>query len=571
MFRITGLSSIMPQLSSFAMLACGVFMLNACGGGNSVNPPTPPPRTPPPPILTVAIATTSPALDVSQSDLLIATVSHDPKNKGVKWTITCASGVTTCGAMAKASSASGTPDAYSAPSNIGAAESLTVTATSVSDLTKSSSVQIAINPAPALVNPAPAQPPPGNVGQYFSLDLTKYVQNGTQPMTWSIKSGTLPAGLTLKPDGSVSGTPTTTATSGLQRRARRDVPGSTTASLVFTSTDSGSPRMPVDVPISITIDPAEGAIMVALASKFLAIDMSQSDSLTATVSNDQQHKGVTWAVTCPNGVSACGAMANASSASGVSDTYSAPSSVDATESFTVTATSVADTSKSASVQIVVNQAPSYSRTGPYPVTGYAGQRFRIFLSGLVQGGSYPFRWSLRSGILPTGLTLGTNPETGYDELFGILPGVSPAPIEMVFTGVDSGHPGLPVDVPVSLTIAEVPALTLDTTSLPGGKVGADYGYQKCHTVEREECIFGYPLNASGGNGTYVWTWAAAPGSSLPPGLDIRFYYWLYPRDEYQVVGKPTAAGTYNVIVTVTDSELPTAKHVSVPFAITISP
>jgi large repetitive protein len=297
--------------------------------------------------------------------------------------------------------------------------------------------------------------------------------------------------------------------------------------------------------------------------------MSQSDSLTATVSNDQQHKGVSWAVTCPNGVSACGAMANASSASGVADTYNAPGTVDATESFTVTATSVADSTKSASVQIDVNPAPSYTRgTTPYPLTGYAGQRFRFYLPSLVAGGTYPFTWSLKSGTLPAGLTLDASQEV----ISGILPGVSPSPIDMVFTGVDTGTPGLSVDVPVALTIADVPALTLDTTSLPGGKVGADYGYPKCHTVNgRPECIFGYPLNASGGDGTYVWTWAGAPGSSLPPGLDIKYYYWLSPRDEHQVVGKPTAAGTYNVIVTVTDSELPTAKHVSVPFAITISP
>jgi|GEM_PF-3160749 len=59
------------------------------------------------------------------------------------------------------------------------------------------------------------------VGVAFSLDLSGYWSGGTTPYTWSMRSGTLPAGLTLNATtGVISGTPTTGGTvSGLAFRA----------------------------------------------------------------------------------------------------------------------------------------------------------------------------------------------------------------------------------------------------------------------------------------------------------------------------------------------------------------
>src|SRR5215469_2108699 len=71
---------------------------------------------------------------------------------------------------------------------------------------------------------------------------------------------------------------------------------------------------------------------------------------------------------------------------------------------------------------------------------------------------------------------------------------------------------------------------------------------------------GFSLTGSGGESPYTWTWAAAPGSSLPPGLSVT---------NGSISGTPTTAGSYNVIVTVTDSESP-AVQMSANYTVVIS-
>lgn len=71
---------------------------------------------------------------------------------------------------------------------------------------------------------------------------------------------------------------------------------------------------------------------------------------------------------------------------------------------------------------------------------------------------------------------------------------------------------------------------------------------------------GFPLSATGGIPPFTWTWVAAANSSLPPGLTLA---------NGNITGKPTLAGTYDVIVTVTDSESP-ANQVTAPYQIVIA-
>jgi hypothetical protein len=76
-----------------------------------------------------------------------------------------------------------------------------------SDLMKnkgSQSYTVRINAAPALTNPSL---PDGTVGGAYSQTIQ--VSNGTSPYTFSLVSGTLPAGLGLSASsGTISGTPT---------------------------------------------------------------------------------------------------------------------------------------------------------------------------------------------------------------------------------------------------------------------------------------------------------------------------------------------------------------------------
>ena len=66
---------------------------------------------------------------------------------------------------------------------------------------------------------------------------------------------------------------------------------------------------------------------------------------------------------------------------------------------------------------------------------------------------------------------------------------------------------------------------------------------------------GFSVTAVGGNPPYRWTWVAAEGSTLPPGLSLS----SNSDGTGTIVGTPTKTGPYSVIVTVTDSASPVVQ------------
>src|SRR5438132_14310658 len=89
-----------------------------------------------------AYSTLSPSASVSvkATQQFTATVTNDPSNKGVNWTLTqsgtpCSPG---CGTMSPASTASGVAMTYTAPSAVPSPAQVTVTAISAADTTKRS-------------------------------------------------------------------------------------------------------------------------------------------------------------------------------------------------------------------------------------------------------------------------------------------------------------------------------------------------------------------------------------------------------------------------------------------------
>ncbi|HVB05115.1 MAG TPA: putative Ig domain-containing protein, partial [Acidimicrobiales bacterium] len=96
-------------------------------------------------------------------------------------------------------------------------------------------------------------------------------------------------------------------------------------------------------------------------------------------------------------------------------------------------------------------------------------------------------------------------------------------------------------------LASAPPLSVTTTSLPAGQVGASYSAS---------------LAATGG--TMPYTWAVTTGS-LPPGLSL-------DASTGAITGKPTgASATTDFSVTVTDSTSPTAKSASAALSVTVAP
>ena len=76
---------------------------------------------------------------------------------------------------------------------------------------------------------------------------------------------------------------------------------------------------------------------------------------------------------------------------------------------------------------------------------------------------------------------------------------------------------------------------------------------------------GFSVVAAGGVAPYIWSWRAADGSTLTPGLKLS----TNPDGTGTISGIPTSPGPYGVIVTVTDSESPAAQT-SVTYIVTVA-
>jgi hypothetical protein len=103
----------------------------------------------------------------------------------------------------------------------------------------------------------------------------------------------------------------------------------------------------------------------------------------------------------------------------------------------------------------------------------------------------------------------------------------------------------------SAQITKSQPVFITSSAPPAGTVGVPYG----------DFGSGFAPTSSGGVQPYHWSWAAASGSSLPPGLAF---------SDLGLTGQPTSAGTYSVVITVTDSQSPPAQA-STPYSITIAP
>lgn len=136
----------------------------------------------------------------------------------------------------------------------------------------------------------------------------------------------------------------------------------------------------------------------------------------------------------------------------------------------------------------------------------------------------------------------------------------------------------PTATPTPMPTARAPLTLRSNGALPDGNVGKIYGGLLGCVYEgpgRGYEVYGLGLGLSGGVPPYTWNWAAAPGSSLPTGLNVGFIHWGgsacgFPHSLFGMSGKPTTAGTYNVIVTVADSESP-PMQATASYSILINP
>ncbi len=109
---------------------------SGCGGGSASSPPPP---------LSVSMSPATATVYEGLTQKFTATVNNDPTNKGVTWTVSC--GITSgCGSLSAMSSPSGAVNTYTAFGNLAlnSPATVTVTATSVADTTKSAAAAVTV-------------------------------------------------------------------------------------------------------------------------------------------------------------------------------------------------------------------------------------------------------------------------------------------------------------------------------------------------------------------------------------------------------------------------------------------
>lgn len=286
------------------------------------------------PTIAVTVSPSTFSIQAGATTMVTAAVSGDSQSKGVSWTLSGAgcSGAR-CGTLSAASSASGRPITYTAPASVPNPATVTLTAIAVADNTKSDIATLTIAAAPAPISVG-VTPPSASVQAGSTQVFTATVQNDAQSkgVSWSLSgSGCSGAGCgTLSATSSASGTPITyTGPATVPNPAMVSL----TATSVADNTKSGSATITITAVSS-------GNISVSVTPKRGGLAISQSLTLTASVTNDVGNAGVTWSATA-------GTFSNQTTTAA---TFVAPVSAGPVS---ITATSKADPTKSASAAVGV--------------------------------------------------------------------------------------------------------------------------------------------------------------------------------------------------------------------------
>src|SRR5208337_4307486 len=186
---------IMRQFRVLLPLALGILVCLSFGPGCSSSSS-----------ITIALSpSTTQTVDPGASLAITATVTNDSSNKGVTWSLT-GPGTLTSETITSAT--------YVAPTSAPSNSSVTVTATSNANTGVTATLAITISTA--ILGITPTTLPAATVGAPYNVYVSA-IGGASGTFTWSITSGSLPAGLTMASSTTstvtISGTPTTAGTS----------------------------------------------------------------------------------------------------------------------------------------------------------------------------------------------------------------------------------------------------------------------------------------------------------------------------------------------------------------------
>ena len=351
---------------------------------------------------------------------------------------------------------------------------------------------------------------PQNAGINSPYNYQLQASGALAPFTFAYSSGTLPPGINLAADGTLSGTPTSL--------------GPYNFSVLVT--DGSSTHYFKVVPVTLTVlnlPPTTGPV-------------------SATVAYNSTNNPVTLNITGATATSvAVGTQAThgTATASGTSITYTPTAGYVGNDSFTYTATNGAGTSSPVGTVTVTVSQPTIIYAPTQPPHPRAGAAYNQSIAG-ASGGATPYTYTVSAGTLPAGLTLAANGTiSGTPTVQGTF--------TVQVTAKDSSTGTGPVSsTPANVTlVVDKPVVTITPATLPNGAVNSGYSQQFTPT-----------------NGTAPYIFPSASG--LPAGVTLSSSGLLS--------GTPTQAGTFNITINVSDSTTgpSTPYTTAIPLTLTIA-
>ncbi|MGB7333955.1 MAG: Ig domain-containing protein, partial [Terriglobales bacterium] len=335
--------------------------------------------------------------------------------------------------------------------------------------------------------------PGGAVDEPYNAVLA--VGGGNSPYHFSVKTGVLPPGVSLNPvTGRFSGKPVTAGNFAFEV-------------IVTDSPNLEQGNRSFIIYVGGGINSGGGNISISVSPASVTLSSAGTQQFTATVSGTPK-TGVTWSATT-----------GSINSSGL---YIAPT-VNSQTTAVVTATSVTETSKSASASVTiepVNQQSLKITTGGLP-QGQQGDTYSEAFTAT--GGTTPYNWSISAGTPPPGITMSTNgnfagiPTTTGTFNFTVL--VADASGKTA-TGnfSDTIIAGGNYDGPAELPRATVPSAMADTPA-PGAVINVNAGGNLQTALNAAQCGDVIQLQAG----------ATFSGKFIVPAKNCDINHWIWIR------------------------------------------
>ena len=276
------------------------------------------------PSVSVTVAPSTAQVHVGEQQQFAATVKGTT-NTAVSWKVSGSGCIgATCGTIS-------TSGLYTAPSAIPSPALITVIATSAADSAKSGTASVTIVPPVSVtITPTTAQVLTGGT-QQFTATVTG---TSNTVVSWTVAG----SGCSAAACGTISTSGLYTAPSSAPNPPQVSV----TATAAADPTKSSTASVTIVSPVSVTVAPATAQVLIGRKQQFAATVIGTTNT------------AVTWSVA---GSGCSGAACGAISASGL---YTAPGSAPTPNQVIVTATSVADKTKSGSATVTLSGPISVS-------------------------------------------------------------------------------------------------------------------------------------------------------------------------------------------------------------------